>query len=168
MKAKDGYVTEYLITEKTDLNSLELKALQNFKVDNLKFSYIDDIIDFLNKNYYLNVSDVEHGFLIAQDFENKILGIIETNKGSSKSIAINKMNIAAFLVLIGARRFIYIHNHPDNISKPSNNDVEMEAVFNEIARLFDIEYIGGYVIYEDGFDKIIDAFVQSVIKSEEG
>ena len=97
---------------------------------------------------HLNDYDVEHGYIVALNENEEILGFIEFCDNDENEVGINEKEVIIFLVMIGASSFIFCHNHPiapgekeEWFVTPSINDVRFMGNLFKISDLLKIEFI---------------------------
>ena len=128
----------------------KLVKVGEYKVERKITSENDTLIDFIHNTMKVNQYDNEHLYLISMDMYDRALGVFLLSIGTYKECETSKRNIAECLVLSGARHFIMIHNHPDGALSLSEGDEQFARSMKELAELLEIEFIGSFVITNDG------------------
>lgn len=135
---------EYVIL--TDKNQIPyLHPVKTIKCLNDSFE-ISEIIDLFVEEYKLNEMDNERQYAVAMNFGTVPKGICLISMGDYKSTDICMRTIGEFLLLTGAAKFLILHNHPDSTEEPSGADVTVSALFQQIADLLGIEFLGSFII----------------------
>lgn len=128
-----------------------LLKINSFNVDTAFTTENDTFLKFLVEELHMPEFDNEHMYLFANDIYDYSLGIFLLGIGDFKGINVSKRTIAEALLLSGARRFILVHNHPDNALALSGTDIGFAFEVQKIAELLEIEFLGSGVITKDGF-----------------
>ena len=81
---------------------------------------------------------VEHMYVLACDDEHNLLGIYQLDIGNEDYCNVNKRTLSTFLILIGAREFILIHNHPNGSPRLSEDDLECAKEMNVLGEILEI------------------------------
>lgn len=148
---KDNDERPYLHKVKTmNYDGLEHDIFQNFSIPDLVTTY-----------YPLNFYESEHAFIIGLDDDYYPLGIMRISIGDLYSAWIYKRTCGIFLLLSGARRFAILHNHPDNVLIPSEDDLNVLKQFQNLADLLELEFEDSYIL---GKEKWISTKEPSIIK----
>lgn len=100
---------------------------------------------------YLENYDQEVLLLIMLDSKNRMKQEKLLYKGTFDSFSIDVRQIVQEIILAKAKSFILIHNHPDEESKPSNNDVIATKVIEKTAKELGINLVDHIIIYRGGF-----------------
>lgn len=147
---------EYTIIQNKN-HKLELVKTSEFYVsknEKNKTAIIGDIMNALNREKYISQLDNENAYVVAFDNKGISIGLYNVCIGNQKYCTFYVKNVITFLLLIGARQFIIIHNHPDNMGYASDEDYSLkEDIFN-ISNLFDIYFLGSYIAFRDGWVEI--------------
>ena len=127
--------------------------------------YSDDVYDMMCiLDKYLNVGEMlnEHVYVLALDSLDRMLGIHMLTIGSQKNINLDEIekNIYIFLLLLGAKSFIFVHNHPYSIGiKKGNLDSSLDDIattqkLKKAGEIIGIQLKGSYVITKEGYYNI--------------
>lgn len=128
-----------------------LIKLKSYNVKRETTSENDSLISFIRNYLKADQYDNEHMYLIALDLYDRALGVFLLGIGDYKHTDTYKRNVAECLILSGARKFLVVHNHPDGALSLSEGDFVLEDELIELGELFDIEFIGNFVITSEGF-----------------
>lgn len=123
----------------------DFKVSRNFTTDNITF------LKFLINDLHMPEFDNEHMYLFANDLYDRSLGVFLVGIGKYDGIDVSKRTIAECILLSGARRFILVHNHPDNALALSGTDIGFAFDVQKIADILEVEFLGNGVITKDGF-----------------
>ena len=107
---------------------------------------IGNCIQILNHSFWLNRQPLEHVYLLSCDNRDRINGILDVASGTENHAEISKRKVVSFLVLSGAKRFIIVHNHPNNAMYPSNDDVTSAIIMMALAGIMDMSFDGSYIV----------------------
>lgn len=115
-----------------------------FYHDNYEFEYMvfGDTLKIHN-NY------VEHYYVMSYDESNNPIGFMRISSGSRNKTAIPLDSIFTFLLLTGSKSFITIHNHPNNNSEKSYEDILSDNSIKSISEALDINYKDGLIISKE-------------------
>ena len=117
---------------------------------------IEDI-DFEN---HIIKSVIEKGhkdktFTMSSQLE-KAQGVFELSHGSADTSIIKMRELAIFLLLSGANKFIVVHNHPNGSKDVSVNDINITRKIQEMANFIEVDFLQHFTIGNDGYDTCID------------
>lgn len=137
-----------------------------FNHNNYEFEYLffGDVLELQN-NY------TEHCYVLSYDGNNNPIGIFLVSSGAKNKNTIYIDNILTFLLLSGSKSFILVHNHPNNISEKSIEDIEVDNLIKEMSRLLNIEYKEGLIITKYIIENIhqkADNFEKKYFNNPEG
>lgn len=76
--------------------------------------------------------------------------------GSADTSIIKMRELAIFLLLSGANRFIIAHNHPNGTKSTSGADMKITTKIREMANFIEIDFLQHFTIGNDGYDTCID------------
>ena len=97
---------------------------------------------------------VEHYYIMSYDELNNPIGFIEVSSGSRNKTTIPLDSIFTFLLLTGGKSFITIHNHPNNNSKKSYEDILSDNSINSLSEMLNINYKNGLIITKEIMDNL--------------
>jgi len=116
---------------------------------NSDFSTYDKIIDFLNKTFEMEYLEEEYVYIISFNCQMIPQGVFELSHGTADTSIIKMRELAIFLLLSGANKFIVAHNHPNGSKDASVNDIN-------ITRKIEVDFLQHFTIGNDGYDTCID------------
>ena len=90
----------------------------------------------------------EHLLFIGLDRANNIRNISILGIGSSCEIIIDTKDIIRTALLSCSEKVILVHNHPSNSLKPSNPDIHLTNVTNQILKTFNITLLDHIIVTE--------------------
>jgi DNA repair protein RadC len=93
----------------------------------------------------------EHLFVVSINLSQKLLGIDLVALGSLNTVNAPLRDIFQPVFQRGGYFFILVHNHPDGISKPSEEDKRFTNRVKEAATLLDLELMDHIVLGDDGY-----------------
>ena len=147
-------IPEYIVIRNENNNCPTLKEKNIIKWDKDFLTY-DNIIDFLNKNFYMNILEEEYVYVISFNCQMKPQGIFQLSQGMADTSLIGTRELAIFLLLTGANKFILAHNHPNGDSIISNGDIKITNMVMKMSKIIGIEFVQHFVISNDEFEYII-------------
>ncbi|MBQ0009370.1 MAG: DNA repair protein RadC [Firmicutes bacterium] len=103
---------------------------------------------------YLENYEQEVLILIMLDSKNRIKQEKLLYKGTFDSFSIDVRQILQEIILAKAKSFILIHNHPDEESTASDNDILATKMIEKSANNLGIKLIDHIIIYRGGFYSI--------------
>ena len=136
----------------------------NFYHDNYELEYM-----FFGDTLKLQDNYVEHYYVISYDELNNPIGCIQVSSGGRNQTAIPFDTIFTFLLLTGSKFFITIHNHPNNNSEKSCEDILSDNSIESLSNMLNIKYKNGLSITKeimDNLHKKIYLFMKEVLKEE--
>ena len=142
-----------------------LRKTRSFDVNVDNGCNLSAIMYILNECYDLDSLDNEYVYIVALNYYERIIGVYLVSIGTYKQCYIDTRSIACFLALSGAKKFIMIHNHPDDYLKASEDDFKSANKIEQIGMLLGMEFVGSFIICKSGWlkvDKKID-----IVKWEE-
>ena len=102
---------------------------------------------------YKNMENLDHEELIVLmlNSSKKILKEIVLYKGTFDSFEIDIRQIVQELILAKAKYYYLIHNHPDNESSPSQEDILATKIIEKTSSNLGIKLINHLIILKGGF-----------------
>lgn len=122
----------------------EVKRLNT--VDEIGF-YLTDMIG--DKPY-------ESLYILCLDNANKILDFIEVERGSVSSSAINIRKVLETAIRHNAEKVVLAHNHPSGLITPSQEDINMTAVFSDAFSAITIKMIDHIIVGGKGYTSMAE------------
>lgn len=136
----------------------------NFYHDNYELEYM-----FFGDTLKLQDNYVEHYYVISYDELNNPIGCIQVSSGGRNQTAIPFDTIFTFLLLTGSKSFITIHNHPNNNSEKSYEDIISENSIASLSNTLNIQFKTGLIITKEiieNLHKKIYVFTQEILGEE--
>jgi DNA repair protein RadC len=112
---------------------------------------IEESVEILNQYFNMYCLAFEHIYMIGFDNKMNIVGIFLISTGTSKLCHFYQKNIATYLLLSGAERFILYHNHPNGTLEISEDDKSSIIYFKNLSSILDIEFIDSIIISKNGW-----------------
>lgn len=140
-------VVEYDIIKK-EIPCLE--KINEFNYDN-NILDLDDVYMFFSSKLNLGYKQFEKCYIVAIDIDDKILGYNMISSGTANECICYNKNALMFLLLIGACKFIMVHNHPNQQSTPSEADIATANYLKEIGEFFGIEFVDSIIVTGKGW-----------------
>lgn len=119
-----------------------------------KEQVISSMKEVYERYKYLEGYDHEVLILIMLDSKRRIKQEKLIYKGTFDSFSIDVRQILQELILAKAKAFILIHNHPDEESSASENDILATKMIEKAAKGLGISLINHMIIYKGGFSLI--------------
>lgn len=136
----------------------------NFYHDNYELEYM-----FFGDTLKLQDNYVEYYYVISYDELNNPIGCIQVSSGGRNQTAIPFDTIFTFLLLTGSKSFITIHNHPNNNSEKSYEDIISENSIASLSNTLNIQFKKGLIITKEiieNLHKKIYVFTQETLGEE--
>lgn len=99
-------------------------------------------------NLYKGVS-VEQFYVVCLTTANKVLAYNKINSGTVSEVKIEMRHITSYAMSNNCERIIIIHNHPNGLAKPSDEDISFTASIALNCTMNNIELIDHIVVGQD-------------------
>ena len=141
--------------------SIALRLLATFEFNRRLNTYkyknpsrIDTIHDVYFR--YQNMENLDHEELVILmlDLKHRIIKEKVLYKGTFDSFEIDVRQVLQELVLAKAKFFYLIHNHPDEDSSPSDDDILSTKIVEKASKNMGINLIDHLIIFRGGFSSI--------------
>lgn len=119
-----------------------------------KVVQIESNSDVYFRYKYLENFDQEVLVIIMLDLKKRILKEKVLYKGTFDGFSIDVREVIQELILARAKYFYLVHNHPDEESTPSDEDVLATKMINKTTSNLGIKLIDHVVIYRNGFSSV--------------
>lgn len=103
-------IKRYITFRNKKNNFPMLKEKEKIQWDS-DFSSYNKIVDFLNKTFEMKYLEEEYVYVISFNCQMIPQGVFELSHGSADTSIIKMRELAIFLLLSGANKFIVAHNH---------------------------------------------------------
>ena len=102
---------------------------------------------------YRNLENLDQEVLIILmlDLKHRIIKEKTLYKGTFDSFSINAKQVIQELILAKAKFFYLIHNHPDEESTPSEEDIIATKVIEKTAKNLNVKLVNHIIVYKGGF-----------------
>ncbi len=117
------------------------------------FEYEGEIVNILNKHLKMDKLSSEHFYAVSLTSSLYPKGILQLNIGTYDGTIINKRDLAIGLLLTGAERFYIFHNHPGYSKKPSDEDIKITEIIEELADLIGVDFDKHIVITKNHYEE---------------
>lgn len=125
------------------------KRLSSHKYKNVeKIGSVDDVYF---KYQYLEDFDQEIFVILMLDLKKRIIKEKLLYKGTYDSFSVDVKQVIEELILAKAKYFYLIHNHPDEASEPSDEDILATKVIEKIAKNLSINLIDHLIVFKGGY-----------------
>ena len=108
----------------------------------------EDIADMM---YELRNSRREKSFVISMDKNNKILAVENISIGSLSAAIVHPRDTLKGALLLGADKFVFVHNHPSHVLTPSEDDKVITQKLQETGRILGIQMQWSIIVEGDKF-----------------
>ena len=115
------------------------------------------IVKLLEKRYSISKLTEEFSFVIAIK-DGYIQGIYQLSHGTEDSCDMDMKNIFRFVLLIGADSFVVVHNHPNFVSRLSQDDYDRTREMITLSEYLRIPLLNHIVIGKNDYtcaDKVV-------------
>ena len=109
-----------------------------------------DFATLMVELYDMNTLFIEYSYVIGLDFSNRILGIVELSHETDYQTPTPLKEMFMSLLLMGANKFVLLHNHPNNVMDASAADIELGRKIIQGSNLLGLKFEDQIIIgYED-------------------
>lgn len=148
-------IKRYITFRNKKNNFPMLKEKEKIQWDS-DFSSYNKNVDFLNKTFEMKYLEEEYVYVISFNCQMIPQGVFELSHGSADTSIIKMRELAIFLLLSGANKFIVAHNHPNGSKNVSVNDINITRKIQEMANFIEVDFLQHFTIGNDGYDTCID------------
>ncbi len=111
---------------------------------------------------YLENENQEIFIVLMLDKKGRILKEKVLYKSLNSSVHIDIKDVFYELVQIRAKYFALIHNHPSEISMPSEDDIKTTALIIKKAKILGIKLFDHIIIYKDGYYSFMNSLINKI------
>lgn len=105
-----------------------------------------DAVNVVNAIFHLPEKCEEYVIVIALNTHNDVLGVSELSHGTATAAITSPREIMQRLLLIGATKFIIVHNHPSGSLEISKEDYEMCTRMLKASDIMRISFLDSIII----------------------
>ena len=105
---------------------------------------------------YLENFDQEVLIILMLDLKGRIIKEKTLYKGTFDGFSIDVKQIIQELILAKAKSFYLIHNHPDEESRPSEEDIIATKVIEKASKSLSVKLLNHIVIFKGGYSCVKD------------
>ena len=116
-----------------------------------KITKIDNEEQVYFRYRYLENFDQEVLVILMLDLKGRIIKEKELYKGTFDGFSIDVKQIVQELILAKAKSFYLIHNHPDEESRPSEEDILTTKVIEKASKSLSVKLLNHIVIFKGGY-----------------
>lgn len=131
-----------------------LNIEKSYKINIAKNPSIEEIREYLIKCVHINKLFYENVYIASIDSNGDLLGFHRISIGNKTSSNFDINSILTHLLLIGAYSFLIIHNHPNNMLKISENDIDSYNSIKTFSELINIICVDSIITTEIGWMSI--------------
>ena len=135
---------------------------------NSDFSSYEKMVDFFNQVFETKYLEEEYVYIMSFNCQMIPQGVFELSHGTADTSIIKMRELAIFLLLSGANKFIVAHNHPNGSKDASVNDINITRKIQEMANFIEVDFLQHFTIGNDGYDTCIDNGEDDDIFKENG
>lgn len=142
-----------IIYDKNDLPKINVLRSYNDKPkDNTS---VLSQLKYLDRKTMLKDLAYEQVYVISHNINGNIKAFMCVGSGDYDHCDVFFRNIGMFLLLSGAEKATIVHNHPENVTDQSDDDVDFTDKFIEICSMFNIEFNGSFIASRSGLTQIL-------------
>lgn len=116
----------------------------------------DEIVKLLDNNFSFSEMRNEHAYIVCMDTFNHIKCVGVLGVGSHDEVNTDAKTVGAYLLLSGADRYAILHNHPNNDTEPSEEDLIECNCIKGMSLIFNIEMYEYIIVSRIGWHGIIN------------
>jgi len=109
----------------------------------------DTVKLMLEKPFAMNKRCEERIYIIGLNNSKDVVGVSLISQGTDSASLLTPRLIFARLLLMGAKAFVMVHNHPSGRVDPSSEDVQVTETIKEAGELLDTKLCDHVIIGED-------------------
>lgn len=128
---------------------LKLKNEFEYHMDYFNDSF--DIAHMMVDLYSMHELFIEYSYAIGFDCSGKILGIVELGHETDTQTPTPIKIMFISLLLMGANKFVLVHNHPNNIMEASTADINLGGKVTLGSNLLGLEFWDQVIIGDEDF-----------------
>lgn len=128
---------------------LNLKNEFDYEISNFDNSY--DIAHMMVDLYSMHELFIEYSYVIGFDCSNNILGIVELGHETDTQTPTPIKIMFISLLLMGANKFVLVHNHPNNVMIASVADINLGSKVALGANLLGLDFDDQIIIGNEDF-----------------
>ena len=121
-----------------------------------KITKIDNEEQVYFRYRYLENFDQEVLVILMLDLKGRIIKEKTLYKGTFDGFSIDVKQIIQELILAKAKSFFLIHNHPDEESRPSEEDIIATKVIEKASKSLSVKLLNHIVIFKGGYSCVKD------------
>lgn len=142
-------INEYKLYKKENNHPcLQICKSYEYETDICKTPY--DFATLMVDMYDMNCLFIEYSYVIGLDYSNQVLGIVELSHETDYQTPTPLKELFMSLLLMGANKFVLLHNHPNNAMEASISDIELGKKVMQGANLLGLKFEDQIIIgYED-------------------
>lgn len=143
-------ITEYKIIQDKKLHP-KLKEVQTFEYKGKIERSYECLVSIFITLFSLDRCMEEYVYVVALNANGEWLGILNIAHGGQTEAVVDNKTIFTFLLLVGASKFVLVHNHPSGIMKISDSDYILTENLEELAEKFELDLIEHIMISKNGY-----------------
>lgn len=160
-------IIEYKIV-KDELMHPKLIKAHTYIWNGKDFKPYKNIVDMMNYCFHMDKLNEEYGYVLSFDFNLNLLGVFEVGHGNSAYVDVSNKEIYTFLLLTGADKFTFIHNHPNGNLEISDGDRLFTQSVNAFSAIINIEMEESIIISRKGYTLIKDDMIKEFRREFKG
>lgn len=91
----------------------------------------------------------EHFLVFAVSTRHEIVSYFLASKGAVEACPVDITEVMRFIILSGARKCIFMHNHPSGDVSPSEDDLKLTAQLIKACQVFGIKVMDHIIVAEE-------------------
>jgi len=137
-------------------NGLPMLFINNTFDETKHLVRTSEIVDFINKQYKLNICVQEHVYLFCFNDNQDVLGVFEISRGSNTKALIPIKEILISVLLTGANNVILIHNHPNGNPNFSYEDINITNRLKFALSQIEVDLLDHILISQDLYSSMLN------------
>mgnify|MGYP003309583392 CR=1 FL=1 len=109
-----------------------------------------EVVSIMRKEPFLmDRRDEERVYVIGVNSRKKVVGVSMISQGTHDASLVSTREVFMRLLMMGAKGFLMVHNHPGGGSDPSGEDIKVTQMMKEAGRLMSINLLDHIIMAED-------------------
>lgn len=143
-------IREYKIVQ--DEDTLHPQLFENKELEwNGKLESIQEMTEMMVRCFHLNALNEEYVYVLGFDNNMNFKGVFELSHGTRSSSLFSPKCLGTFLLLVGADKFMLMHNHPSGVLSCSKDDFNVNSLVASLSITLDMEFIEHAILIIDDY-----------------
>lgn len=137
-------------------DSIEIVVLSVLPIDKTnKDNCVRCVVDFLNKEYNAKSIKNEEFYLVGLSNRYQPKYVMQM-AGEAHRVEVNLSKFIGFVWKTECKYIVCVHNHPNGVCEPSDDDIKSMLDLTKICEQFDCNLYEDIIITKDGYYEIIE------------